>query len=244
MPADGRVFLVKDTSTKVVWKTEVKENDALTIRPKRGDLLFKDERVPGVSLKNAYYTVLFAPADPKVFFSTSPAPDPVNAQTPMKLDEPSATSDTETLIESVPFRWGQMSQGAINQQTNAIVVPVSVSGGQSLPFVIDTGCSQTTLRAGSFSFSGPALGARQYVGIGGPQTGYVYEVASLGVGKAIVRNCAVALMDIQSIGDAYGLLGNDFALHFTIKIDYRRKTVDFYESDSSLPADQSTPLHQ
>ena len=123
-------------------------------------------------------------------------------------------------------------------QSNLIVIDV-VLDGETKPFILDTGASNTVIDKRAADQSA-VEGVEQVVGCGGVGAGGDVEavmatVKSLAVGDATVSDLRVAGIDLDGINEKIGarvagILGYDFLSRFRVTIDYRAKrlTLDPY----------------
>jgi len=122
-------------------------------------------------------------------------------------------------------------------QSNLIVIDVVVDG-ETQPFILDTGASNTVIDKRAADPSA-VEGVEQAVGLAdcgaGNMEAVMSTVKSLAVGNATVSDLRVAGIDLDGINEKIGarvggILGYDFLSRFRMTIDYRAKrlTLDPY----------------
>ncbi len=122
-------------------------------------------------------------------------------------------------------------------QSNLIVIDVVVDG-ETKPFILDTGASNTVIDKRAADPSA-VEGVEQAVGLAdcgaGNMEAVMSTVKSLAVGNATVSDLRVAGIDLDGINEKIGarvggILGYDFLSRFRMTIDYRAKrlTLDPY----------------
>ena len=130
-------------------------------------------------------------------------------------------------------------------------IPLTVDvDGTALPFILDTGASETTVRSSVYTTL-TADGRAELVGlpigtVNGPTTASVTRVRTLTVAGETVTNAAV-----MTIGDAIldgiqaevrhpvdGLLGGNFLRAFMVTVDYPRRTLRLQRYTTPPTADE------
>ncbi len=115
-------------------------------------------------------------------------------------------------------------------QSNLIVIDVVVDG-ETKPFILDTGASNTVIDKRAADPSA-VEGVEQAVGLAdcgaGNMEAVMSTVKSLAVGDATVSDLRVAGIDLDGINEKIGarvagILGYDFLSRFRVTIDYRAK---------------------
>ena len=115
-------------------------------------------------------------------------------------------------------------------QSNLIVIDVVVDG-ETKPFILDTGASNTVIDKRAADPSA-VEGVEQAVGLAdcgaGNMEAVMSTVKSLAVGNAAVSDLRVAGIDLDGINEKIGarvagILGYDFLSRFRVTIDYRAK---------------------
>lgn len=126
-----------------------------------------------------------------------------------------------------------------------VLVPVSVNGGETRPFAVDTAASQTVLDAGEFSGigaegSGPGGHAGHASGAHGSFAARAAKLDSLSLWQAEQQGQFAALMTLTDltpgkIPDFAGVLGLPFLRRYRIDLDYPARRLALHEQDGELP---------
>lgn len=127
-----------------------------------------------------------------------------------------------------------------------VLVPVSVNGGETRPFVVDTAASQTVLDAGEFAAlagdeSAPGGQGSHARGAHGSFVARAANVESLALWQVEQRNQFAALMSLSDLThgeepDFAGVLGVPFLRNFRVDLDYPKRRLAFDEPNGGLPA--------
>ncbi len=127
-----------------------------------------------------------------------------------------------------------------------VLVPVSVNGGATRPFVVDTAASQTVLDAGEFaalagSESAPAGHGAHARAAHGSFAARPATVESLALWQIEQRNQFAALMTLSELThgkepDFAGVLGVPFLRNYRLDLDYPARRLALEEQDGELPA--------
>lgn len=127
-----------------------------------------------------------------------------------------------------------------------VLVPVSVNGGETRPFVVDTAASQTVLDAGEFAAlagdeSAPGGHGAHARGAHGSFAVRPATVESLALWQVEQRNQFAALMSLSDLThgeepDFAGVLGVPFLRNFRVDLDYPKRRLAFDEPNGGLPA--------
>jgi hypothetical protein len=164
------------------------------------------------------------------------------------------TTGVETPGTAVTFNLeggglGRFENEILNVPATRIPLTVDVDG-TALPFILDTGASETTVRSSVYATL-TADGRAELVGlpigtVNGPTTASVTRVRTLTVAGETVSNAAV-----MTIGDAIldgiqtevrhpvdGLLGGNFLREFMVTIDYPRRTLRLQRYTTAPTADE------
>lgn len=133
--------------------------------------------------------------------------------------------------ESVGFTWSPRGH---------VLVPVSIDGGESLFFVLDTAAGRTLVtpslveRLGLEEVPGESVTT---LGVHGKSENPIVKIQSVAVGDAHVGNVTAIVLDLQHItrGDWHvdGVLGMDFLTRFDVRLDFRASLVSFYSAASN-----------
>lgn len=126
-----------------------------------------------------------------------------------------------------------------------VLVPVSVNGGETRPFAVDTAASQTVLDAGAYSSvnaegSGAGGDAAHASGAHGGFTARGARLESLRLWQAEQQNQFAAVMLLADLTpgrtpDFAGVLGLPFLARYRIDLDYPARRLALHEQDGELP---------
>lgn len=127
-----------------------------------------------------------------------------------------------------------------------VLVPVSVNGGETRPFVVDTAASQTVLDAGEFAAlagdeSAPGSHGAHARGAHGSFAARPATVESLALWQVEQRDLLAALMTLSDLThgtepDFAGVLGVPFLRNYRVDLDYPKRRLAFDEPNGGLPA--------
>jgi predicted aspartyl protease len=121
-----------------------------------------------------------------------------------------------------------------------IAVPVSINGGPTMAFLVDTGAPRTTMFIPGELLNVPAISQRfksadqTMQGVGGAASAYRMRADSFAVGQTKVAPFEYIVMaDRQDLlrgmttpyGPVAGVLGNDYLSQYRVTIDYQEQKV-------------------
>ncbi len=122
------------------------------------------------------------------------------------------------------------SEIALQSFDNHFLVPLKINGRSQASLIIDTGASLTVLSRTSFERLNIARNA-QFVSTarmntaGGIASADIYLVSEMSVGRFVVKNERIAVMDLPGLSPSDGLLGMNFLGAFNFQIDTEAKTL-------------------
>jgi predicted aspartyl protease len=166
--------------------------------------------------------LLFVAAATGNYTSVS-AEEPPAEMTPVEIEPAEAVLEGEAA--EVPFRTFH----------NLMLVDVAVNGGETRPFILDTGASGTVVDVAAAEIEPEAeRGPVTMRGAGGEVKVELVKLDSLALGNARLLGPTVARADLaplrQMVGaDIAGVLGYDFLRHFVVKVDYENLRVTFFD---------------
>ena len=137
---------------------------------------------------------------------------------------PAAVADLPGGVADVP----------LHVYNNLLVVDVAVNGGETRPFILDTGAGGTLIATGVVA-AGAAEGEEPITvaGVSGTQEFAAARLETLALGKAVLRGPVVACGDLTPLSrllgfDIAGILGYDFLRNFVVKVDYDAARLTLY----------------
>jgi len=130
-------------------------------------------------------------------------------------------------------------------QRGHVLVPVSVDGAETKPFVLDTAASQTVLDPGQFpalqrAATPPAAHMHAPQGAHGAVEAMPTRLRSIALWQAEAPDQPAALMRLEQLTrgkapDFAGVLGLPFLRGYRIDLDYQKRLLTLDEIDSDLP---------
>ncbi len=130
-------------------------------------------------------------------------------------------------------------------ERSMIIVPVSINGSRSYDFLLDTGCTKTTIDQKLADQLGlPRAGEKTLVGVLASTRMSIVRIDSISVAGAVVSGGEIfTTAHAPTVTrNVRGVLGEDFLRNFDLLIDYRERSIQL-DSPLGLLAQTATGEH-